>query len=85
MTLPVVKNENGAIIFGQRLRELRKAKKMSQQQLAFEAEVERSTIKRIEFALASPTLDVLISISRALGLDVRDLMDDDAITRSDPK
>ena len=80
-----MKNENGARIFGQRLRELRKAKKWSQQKLATEAEIERTTVKRIEFALASPTLDVLISISHALGLDMRDLMDDDAITRSDPK
>ena len=47
--------------------------------------MERTTIKRIEFVLSSPILDVLISISRALGLDMRDLMNDDAIPHSDPK
>ena len=80
-----MKNENEAKALGRRLRELRKARKLSQQQLAFDADVERTTIKRIEFALASPTLDVLVSISRAMGLSVRDLMDDDAFTYSDPK
>ena len=31
------------------------------------------------------TLDLLISLSRALALEVRDLVDDAAITNSDPE
>lgn len=47
--------------------------------------VEQPTIKRIEFRQLAPTLDLLISLSRALALEVRDLVDDQAITNSDPE
>jgi ribosome-binding protein aMBF1 (putative translation factor) len=45
--------------------------------------VEQSTIKRIELVQLAPTLDLLISLSRALGLHVRELVDDPAITTAD--
>lgn len=45
--------------------------------------MEQSTIKRIELVQLVPTLDLLISLSRALGLEVRDLVDDPAITNPD--
>ena len=44
---------------------------------------EQSTIKRIELVQLVHTLDLLISLSRALTLEVRDLVDDPAITNSD--
>ncbi|HET9505652.1 MAG TPA: helix-turn-helix transcriptional regulator [Hymenobacter sp.] len=66
-----------------RFRPLRKARGYSQQQLADIAHVEQSTSKRLELRQLTPTLDLLISLSRALGLEVRDLVDDPAITHSD--
>jgi hypothetical protein len=39
--------------------------------------------KRIELRQLAPTLDSLISLSRALSLEVRDLVDVPAITNSD--
>ena len=57
----------------------------SQQKLADIANVEQSTSKRIELSQLAPTLDLLISLSRALALEVRDLVDDPAITNSDPE
>lgn len=79
----VVRNPVGAAILGQRLEALRKAKNMSQQKLATEAEVGLATIKRIEIAAVSPSVDVLISISRALGIHLNELVHDEAITNGD--
>ena len=78
-----MRNPVGAKIFGESLRAHRKAKKWSQLRLAVEAEIERTTVNRIELALVTPTLDVLISISRALGVSIPELMKDDAIVESD--
>ncbi|WP_460583422.1 helix-turn-helix domain-containing protein [Hymenobacter arcticus] len=79
----VVRNPVGATILGQRLEALRKARNMSQQKLATEAEVGLATIKRIEIAAVSPSVDVLISISRALGIHLNELVHDEAITNGD--
>lgn len=78
-----VRNPVGAAILGQRLEALRKARNMSQQKLATEAEVGLATIKRIEIAAVSPSVDVLISISRALGIHLNELVHDEAITNGD--
>ena len=67
------------------------ARGYSQQKLADIANVEQSTIKRIkrieriERWQRALTLDLLISVSRALALEVRDLVDDPAITHLDPE
>ncbi|MDQ2769346.1 MAG: helix-turn-helix domain-containing protein [Bacteroidota bacterium] len=78
-----MKNPAGLQVFSERLRFLRKQRGYSQQKLADIANVEQSTIKRIELVQLAPTLDLLISLSRALDLEVRDLVDDPAITNSD--
>jgi transcriptional regulator with XRE-family HTH domain len=78
-----VKNPTGVRAFAERLRFLRKQRGFSQQKLADLANVEQSTVKRIELVQLTPTLDLLISLSRALGIEVRDLVDDPAITNSD--
>lgn len=78
-----MKNPAGLQVFSERLRSLRKERGYSQQKLADIANVEQSTIKRIELVQLAPTLDLLISLSRALNLEVSDLVDDPAITNSD--
>ena len=78
-----VKNPAGLLVFAQRFRLLRRARGYSQQQLADLANVEQSTIKRIELRQLAPTLDLLISLSRALALEVRELVDDPALTQAD--
>ncbi|MBX0291010.1 helix-turn-helix domain-containing protein [Hymenobacter sp. HSC-4F20] len=78
-----MKNPAGLKAFSERLRFLRKERGYSQQKLADIANVEQSTIKRIELVQLAPTLDLLITLSRALNLEVRDLVDDPAITNSD--
>lgn len=78
-----MKNPVGSKVFADRLRQLRLDKKMSRQHLADVSNIEQSTVKRIETGKSTVTLDLLISLSRALGLHVRDLVNDDAITDSD--
>ena len=78
-----MKNPAGLRAFAERLRYLRKERGYSQQKLADIANVEQSSIRRIELVQMAPTLDLLISLSRALSLHVRDLVDDTAITESD--
>lgn len=81
--MPVFRNPVGAVVLGRRLEALRKAKGMSQQKLATEADVGLATIKRVEIAAVSPSVDVLISISQALGIHLHELVNDEAITTSD--
>jgi transcriptional regulator with XRE-family HTH domain len=81
--VPVFRNPVGAVVLGRRLEALRKAKGMSQQKLATEADVGLATIKRVEIAAVSPSVDVLISISQALGIHLHELVNDEAITTSD--
>ena len=64
---------------------LRQARGYSQQKLADIANVKQSTIKRIELRQLASTLDLLTSLSRALALEMRDLVDDPTITNSDPE
>ena len=78
-----MKTPAGLQAFSARLRWLRQQRGYSQQQLADIANVEQSTVRRIERVQRAPTLDLLISLSRALGLEVRDLVDDPAITGAD--
>lgn len=73
--LALVKNPTGVAAFGTHLRRLREARAYSQQALADHADVAKATIQRIENAQFAVTLDVLISLARALHLPLRELMD----------
>jgi len=55
------------------LRKLRSAKGLSQEDLAFDAKVDRSYISGIEKGGFNPSVDVLESLTRALGADIADL------------
>lgn len=61
--------------FGQRLAELRKARKLSQEDLAFLLDVSVETISHIERGIHGPRFDLLEDISRTLGVEPRDLFD----------
>jgi transcriptional regulator with XRE-family HTH domain len=56
------------IQFGSRLKDIRKLKNLSQDELALEADIEKSQIYRIEKGLINPTVTSIINISRALGV-----------------
>jgi XRE family transcriptional regulator, regulator of sulfur utilization len=60
--------------FGQALKAARQAKGLSQEELAEEAELDRTTPSLYERGLRTPTLSVVIEIARALGLEPAQLV-----------
>lgn len=58
---------------GHRIRDLREAAELSQEQLAHRAEISRDSVLRTENATHSPSLDMLARIARALGVEVSSL------------
>jgi transcriptional regulator with XRE-family HTH domain len=60
--------------FGQRLRELRLARGMSQAELARQAEVTTNYISRLEGGGAAPGIDLVARLASALGVPVADLL-----------
>lgn len=78
-----MKNPAGASVFGVHLQRIRERHKFGQQALADTANIDRSTLYRIEVGQITPTLDVLISISRALGISVSELTDCSGLMEAD--
>ena len=70
-----MKNQASVAAFGVHLRALREARGWSQQALADYADIAKLTVQRIEHAKGAPTLDVLVSLARALQLPLRELVD----------
>ncbi|MBQ9508027.1 MAG: helix-turn-helix transcriptional regulator [Bacteroidales bacterium] len=61
------------IAFGKRVALLRKAAGFSQEQLAFECNVDRTYIGTIERGEKSPTLNTIAKIAKALGITKSEL------------
>jgi len=53
-------------LFGEEVTRLRKRLGVSQEELAFRAEVHRTYISQLERGLKSPTLSVILKLSRAM-------------------
>lgn len=75
-----VKNSAEIKSFGTNLRRIREQNDLSQQQLADLADVAKITIQRIENAKFSVTLDVIISLAKALNLPPYRLLEGVEIT-----
>jgi transcriptional regulator with XRE-family HTH domain len=74
--------EAGLQVAGQ-VREIRRARHMSQRQLAGRMQVPRTYISKIENGKAIPTLSSLDRLADALGVDVRQLVRDTRSLRDD--
>ena len=61
--------------FGKHLRKLRHARRLSQADLANDADIPINQVGRIERGEINPSLSTLYSIATALKLKLRDLMD----------
>lgn len=61
-------------VFGEVLRELRRAHRLSQEKLAERSDCHRTYISLLERGEASPTLDLLIRLAEALGMTVTELV-----------
>lgn len=73
--------------FGERLRGYRKAKRLTQQELAEQIGVSDKTVSRWESGGGYPDVPVLVPLARALGVTVDDLLDEQrpirTLTRAD--
>lgn len=63
------------IKFGERIRHLRKLKDISQEELAFQAQLHRTYIGMIERAEKNITLSNIEKLAKALGADIKDFFD----------
>jgi len=67
--------ENINISFGNRLRELRKKKKITQEKLAYLADLEYKYIQRLESKKpSSPTLNTLKKLTKAFNISISELL-----------
>lgn len=61
-------------IFAKNLRERRQAKGLSQEELAYLADIDRTYVSSLERAVYSPSIDVLDRLARALGVGPDELI-----------
>ena len=78
-SLPTVKNPVNIKASGAHLRHLREERGMSQQDLAGYADVAKMTVHRVETAQFSATLDVLLSLAKALKMPVHELLKNSSV------
>ncbi|MDD2500846.1 MAG: helix-turn-helix transcriptional regulator [Geobacter sp.] len=62
-------------LLGARIKELRRAKSLSQEQLAELVNLAPKFISRIEVGRSSPSLETIENIARALQVEIRDLFE----------
>lgn len=62
--------------FGERIRRLRKAKRLTLQRLAVACDVAPSTISKVENGQMSPTYENIVRLASGLGVNVADLFSD---------
>ena len=70
-----LRHEHGIIAFGNRLRKLRLEKGLSQQELAFAADVELSQISRIERGVINTSISQVFNIADAMEMHPSKLFD----------
>jgi transcriptional regulator with XRE-family HTH domain len=63
-------------VLGERIREMRKVKDLTQEDLAHESDIDRSYIGGVERGERNLSFDKLCQIARALGCDVASLTKD---------
>ena len=67
-----VKDLEGIKQFGLRLRQIRESKSMSQQALADEADIAKTTLQRIELAKIVTNLSIILILAKALDISPED-------------
>ena len=69
------RHDKGIQSFGSRLREVRKGKGFTQEQLAYSADLELSQISRIERGVINTSISQVFQIAEALGVPPKELFD----------
>ena len=66
------RKDNGFMNIGNKIKELRISKNLTQEELADRAELSKSFISQLERDLTSPSIATLIDILQCLGTDLKD-------------
>lgn len=69
---------------GQRIRELRNQKHMSQEELSFKSGISAAHLGQIERATKNPTIDTVAKIATALNVPISSLFSDENIDMAQP-
>lgn len=64
---------NTIVKLGQRIRKIREAKNMTQEELAYQAELDYSYVNQIENGRKNPTVQTLEQIAKVLKVSIKDL------------
>ena len=70
------------VAIGERIAQLRKAKKLSQQKFSYEAEIERSYLTHVEKGRKNISIDTLVKITNALNISLKDFFDTKDFSKS---
>ena len=68
-------------VIARNLRRLRHARKLSQEELAHRADVDRTYISSLERCVYGPSIDVVERLARELGMEAADLLRQSAPSR----
>lgn len=61
-------------LLAKNIRSLRKGVGLSQEDLAFECDIDRTYISKVERGIANPSLLVLNRLAEVLGVEIKDLL-----------
>lgn len=67
--------KENAVRLGKRIVNLRKSKGFSQSLLSYEADIDLSTLSRLERGVLNPSFSTLYKISKVLKVEMKDLFD----------
>ena len=70
-----MKYSKSLIIFGERVRQFRKEKGMTQIDLSVASDIDRRTIQRIENGTGNHTFEIMIGLALGFQIPLRELMD----------
>jgi transcriptional regulator with XRE-family HTH domain len=71
------------VLLGERIKELRKERQMSQEQLAEKIRIDAKNLSRIEAGRGYPTFSTLEKIAEALSVEMRDFFDFEHLESAD--
>ncbi|MCU0323194.1 MAG: helix-turn-helix domain-containing protein [Chitinophagaceae bacterium] len=71
------RDDIGITKFGERLKEIRLSKNLTQEALAWEANIEPMQISRIERGVINTSISQVFNIAKALGIKPKELFDFD--------
>ena len=66
---------DAAIAFGKVLRQLRQDKRLTQEQLGFDADLRRTYVSILELGQQQPSLTTIIKLAKALNMSASQLID----------